>query len=259
MIAKKIFFEFCTNYDSEDNLMNLIPKISFFNNQNSVNFKQAQKVNRLMTYSQFKLIPNLNCACCGRKTVRPIDFHSAFRSITLPLKSIIQRGLLDHWKNHKYVWGLLQNLAKCFPNKSFDQINIRIVLQFSFQIYVHTWGRHTPTCAHLIIHWFSFSPPNWFNRIQFQLRNEGLELLMDWHSHSQQKEKKKQISYCPIGTGGQQMFRQVSRKFFKLSRIKQKLFRNVSISVSRIHVNSQTKNICWQLYMENKIFLVVQW
>ena len=55
------------------------------------------------------------------------------------------------------------------------------------------------------------------------------------------------------------MFRQVSRKFFKLSRIKQKLFRNVSISVSRIHVNSQTKNICWQLYMENKIFLVVQW
>lgn len=102
--------------------MNLIPKISFFNNQNSVNFKQAQKVNRLTTYSQFKLIPNLNCACCGRKTVRPIDFHSAFRSITLPLKSIIQRGLLDHWKNHKYVWGLLQNLAKCFPNKSFDQI-----------------------------------------------------------------------------------------------------------------------------------------
>ena len=37
------------------------------------------------------------------------------------------------------------------------------------------------------------------------------------------------------------MFRQVSRKFFKLSRIKQKLFRNVSISVNRIYVNSQTK------------------
>lgn len=37
------------------------------------------------------------------------------------------------------------------------------------------------------------------------------------------------------------MFRQASRKFFKLSRIKQKLFRNVSISVNRIYVNSQTK------------------
>ena len=37
------------------------------------------------------------------------------------------------------------------------------------------------------------------------------------------------------------MFGQVSRKFFKLSRIKQKLFRNVSISVNRIYFSSQTK------------------
>lgn len=100
--------------------MKLCPNISF-NNQ-TPNFQQAKKINRLITYQDLKLIPNLNCACCGRKVIEPTEFHNAFRTITLPLKSILQKGLLQPWKNSTPTWDFLVELSQMFPKKSLDQI-----------------------------------------------------------------------------------------------------------------------------------------
>jgi len=100
--------------------MNLLPSISF-NNQN-LSFQKLRKPNKLKTYHDLKLIPNLNCACCGRKVIEPTEFHYSFRSITLPLKSILKKGLLQSWETSKPTWDFLVELSQKFPQKSLDQI-----------------------------------------------------------------------------------------------------------------------------------------
>ena len=101
--------------------MNIISNISC----NNTNFKQISKINKinkLTTYHDLKLIPNLNCACCGRKLIQPTTFHNAFKSITVPLKSIIKKGAFKPWERYTPTWNLLLDLSQKFPNKSLDQI-----------------------------------------------------------------------------------------------------------------------------------------
>ncbi|MBQ7764434.1 HNH endonuclease [bacterium] len=94
--------------------------INNFNNTN-INYKSQHKL-ETFKYKDLKKIPHLTCACCGKEMITVQDLYGAFRTITLPLRSIIKKGFFKSWEQSKPTWDLLNQLATKYPDKSLDQM-----------------------------------------------------------------------------------------------------------------------------------------
>lgn len=69
-----------------------------------------------------KSIPNIPCACCGRRTLLPSRREAACQSLEKPLKSVLE-NLLPILKDKKNVLKILKRIAEAFPNLSFSKIS----------------------------------------------------------------------------------------------------------------------------------------
>lgn len=99
--------------------MNL--SITPISNKN-INFGQIPKPRSRQTMKVFRDIPHLTCACCGREMITPLEIEKAFKRVSLPLKSIIKKGILKNWEQATTTWELLNNFVLNYPDKSLRYI-----------------------------------------------------------------------------------------------------------------------------------------
>lgn len=81
---------------------------------------QAQKPK--IKYNEIRNIPNVPCACCGKKVLIPETLRKIFSSISRPLSSILKLGGFSSWENNSAIMELLKKLAEANPKKSFQSI-----------------------------------------------------------------------------------------------------------------------------------------
>ena len=77
---------------------------------------------KLFNAQALQNVPNLTCACCGKKIIAPVDVSRGFADLSMPLSDVIQNGWLDNWKKVSYIWSILLKYAKEFPGKSLDTV-----------------------------------------------------------------------------------------------------------------------------------------
>lgn len=75
-------------------------------------------------YFDIKNIPNVPCACCGKKVIVPAVIDKIYTSVSRPLASVLndKTGSLNCWKKTEAMWNILQKLAQENPKKSFEKI-----------------------------------------------------------------------------------------------------------------------------------------
>ncbi|MCM1002985.1 MAG: hypothetical protein NC408_01440 [Candidatus Gastranaerophilales bacterium] len=83
-----------------------------------VNTPQFQGRQLKVKYNDIKNIPNVPCACCGKKVIIPEQLAKIFAAISRPLASVLKAGELDNWDRKKGIWNVLKNLAQMNPKKS---------------------------------------------------------------------------------------------------------------------------------------------
>lgn len=83
---------------------------------------QFQARNAKIKYRELRSIPNVPCACCGKKVIIPEQLTKIFSMIVKPLSSIIKSGRMNGWENKKTIWEVLQQFAQANPGQSLDKI-----------------------------------------------------------------------------------------------------------------------------------------
>lgn len=77
----------------------------------------------LRYYKAIKMIPDINCACCGKKVIHPDTLTNAWKSITKPLSFIIKKGVLDKWQERSdVIAAVLNKFAQAEPKQPLDKI-----------------------------------------------------------------------------------------------------------------------------------------
>lgn len=95
-----------------------IQQIQYNSTNSSTSFKSAFHNARAL-----QNIPGINCACCDREVITLDRFESKFTTITKPLKELMEKGLLDKWKDElPKLWNVLTHFTEKYPEDSFDTI-----------------------------------------------------------------------------------------------------------------------------------------
>lgn len=83
---------------------------------------QARQVK--VKYNDIKHIPNVPCACCGKKVILPEQLAKILGAVSRPMASIIKSGSMNGWENNKTIWKILQNFAQNNPKQSLTSLMI---------------------------------------------------------------------------------------------------------------------------------------
>ena len=97
----------------------ILPVFNFNINQKSdINFNGL----KLPPAREIKNIDRLCCPRCGGPIMAPEKLISAYRAISLPLKSIIRLGFLKRTEEIPNIWSVVANFAKKYPKLPLDKI-----------------------------------------------------------------------------------------------------------------------------------------
>jgi len=92
----------------------------------SCNFEKTSNINfrggLIKPANEIKNFDRLICPRCGGPIISPERLVSAYRSVSLPLKSIIKKGFLKRTEEMPNVWEVILNFAKKYPKQSLDKI-----------------------------------------------------------------------------------------------------------------------------------------
>lgn len=83
---------------------------------NKQTFKAHQK------YSSLKHLPDVPCACCGKKVIQPEALTTAWSKITKPLMLMIKEGKMNSWQKTPEIWEKLRCYAEINPRMSLDRM-----------------------------------------------------------------------------------------------------------------------------------------
>lgn len=73
-------------------------------------------------YKAIRAIPNMPCACCGKKVIRPYDFSTFFEHVSKPLKTMLEKGFFANWSKDVNIMNILTTWAEEEPTSTFDTI-----------------------------------------------------------------------------------------------------------------------------------------
>ena len=96
-------------------------KIKIF--PNTDNKVQRPNFKKLDTFTEIKQIPDMICACCGRKVLSIDKYVASITPLSKPLEYVMQRGRLNYLKNLlPESWNLLKHFIIKYPKTSLDEI-----------------------------------------------------------------------------------------------------------------------------------------
>lgn len=87
-----------------------------------INAPSFQALQPKLKFNEIRNIPNVPCACCGKKVLIPEALRKIFSSISRPLASMLKLGGFSSWENNSAIMELLKKLAETNPKKSFQSI-----------------------------------------------------------------------------------------------------------------------------------------
>ncbi len=83
---------------------------------------KQQTFGAVKVYKELKQIPNLTCACCGKKMIPADSLEKAIQSISQPLLALIKKGTFTDLFKDISIAKLLSELAVKHPKDSLDKI-----------------------------------------------------------------------------------------------------------------------------------------
>lgn len=87
-----------------------------------IKYNHQPSFGAVKVYKEFKQIPSLTCACCGKKMIPSEAIENIFKSISQPLSKLIKKGVFNDLFQNASIADLLTNFANKFPKDSFDKI-----------------------------------------------------------------------------------------------------------------------------------------
>ena len=99
-----------------------IISLPFINNISTPQ-KKSPSFQKLDKFTQIKQIPDLICACCGKKLLSADKYASSITPLSKPLEYSIRKGKFNYLKNLlPKSWDLIKNFTYKYPNASLDEI-----------------------------------------------------------------------------------------------------------------------------------------
>ena len=97
----------------------ILPVVSFsINKASDVNFQGRL----IKPANDIKNIDRLTCPRCGGPIISPEKLVDAYRTVALPLKSVINLKFFNKTREMPDIWKVIENFAKEYPKKSLDKI-----------------------------------------------------------------------------------------------------------------------------------------
>lgn len=87
------------------------------NSNSALNFKSKKII-----YKEFKQIPNLTCACCGKKMIHAEIRDKLFKNVSQPIGKLIKKGVFKEWFKELPIAIVLAEFCAKFPEDTLDKI-----------------------------------------------------------------------------------------------------------------------------------------
>ena len=133
---------------------------------NNINFQGKTRIRAI------KYIPNITCACCGKKLILPDNLAKAWKSISKPISFIMKKGLLDKWtKRSDSIAAVLNKFVQTEPEKPLEKIldNQENYHEFKNALLDYVKSRHPDSDAD--------TNDEYVNRVLDSIRKNSREIL----------------------------------------------------------------------------------
>ena len=133
---------------------------------NNINFQGKTRIRAI------KYIPNITCACCGKKLILPDNLAKAWKSISKPISFIMKKGLLDKWtKRSDSIAAILNKFVQTEPDKPLEKIldNQENYHEFKNALLDYVKSRHPDSDAD--------TNDEYVNRVLDSIRKNSREIL----------------------------------------------------------------------------------